>query len=100
VTVKEHQFSLRFIALGIAVLATYLGLARVLFVPLIIRLGLVFFLLWFALSFVLLTRPPEPDPDLRGRPKRKLSLFQRLVASCVVGMVVSFLVMIWATRQL
>jgi len=98
VTAKDHQFSVRFVAVGIAVFATYLGLARLLVVPAVIGLGLVFFLFWFTLSFFLLTRPPELDSALRKRPGPELSLRWRLVASCVVGMVVSLLVMIWAAR--
>ena len=99
VTSKDHQFSIRFVVAGIAVFAAYLGLARLLVVLAVIGLGLLFFLFWFALSFFLLTRPPELDPTLRKRSGSKLSLRWRLVASCAVGMAISLLVMIWATRQ-
>jgi len=99
VTVKDRQFGIRFVAVIVAVFAAYLGLARLLFETAIIGLGLIFFLFWFALSFFLLTRPPEIDPAFRKVPGRTLALRWRLLAAGVAGMAISLLVMMWATRS-
>ena len=96
---KDHQFSIRFFTMAVALFATYLGLARRLFEPAVVALGLIFFLFWSVLSFFLLTRPPEFDPENHRRPGPKPSLRWRLVASCLFGMVVSLLAMLWATRR-
>lgn len=98
-TVKDRQFGIRFAAVVVAVFAAYLGLARLLFETAIIGLGLIFFLFWFALSFFLLTRPPEIDPTVRRAPRRILPLRWRLLASGVAGVVISLLVMMWATHS-
>ena len=97
-TVNDRQFTIRFVAVGVAAFATYLGLARLLAETAVIVLGLVFFLFWFALSFFLLTRPPELDPARRRQPGPRLPLRWRLLGACVAGVVISLLVMIWATR--
>ena len=97
-TVNDHQFSVRFVAGGVTAFATYLGLARLLAEPAIIGLGFVFFPSWFALSFFLLTRPPELDPALRRQPGPKLPFRWRLLGSCLAGMAISLLVMILVAR--
>jgi len=98
VAVNDHQFSVRFVALGIALFAIYLGVARLCFDTAVVGLGFVFFLFWFALSFFLLTRPPELNPALRQQPKTKLPLRWRLFGACVAGMAMSLLVMLWAAN--
>ncbi len=97
-SLKEHQFSVQYVALAITALAAYLSIARILVGPSMMVVGIVLLLFWFALVFFLLTCPPEIAPRRHNLPTQRLSFRWRLAAAGVAAMTISLLAMMWALR--
>ncbi len=95
---NELQFSVWSLSLCLLVVGCYLGMTRFLAGPEFIGIGLVFYLLYFLIIFVLVSRPPRLDRLSHSAPTNPLPLLQRLVWASLVAMAISLLVVAWAAR--
>lgn len=94
---QQHQFSVRYLVIGISAVAVYLGVARMV-EPKIVGVGVVLLLFWFPLVLILATRPPEIAPRPTNRPIQRESLRWRIAFAALIAMTISLFALIWVAR--